>query len=104
MKRFGNLYPAVYDLKNIALAHENARRGKAHYGEVRHIDKEPDKYFAIIHEALKKKIFVNSPYETFRRIEGGKERKIFKLPYFPDRIIHHCILQVIGPMWPRLKR
>jgi len=28
MKRYGNLYPQVYDMVNIRVAHENARRGK----------------------------------------------------------------------------
>jgi retron-type reverse transcriptase len=28
-----------------------------------------------------------------------KEREIFKLPYFPDRIVHHCIMQILEPIW-----
>lgn len=28
MKRIGNLYHLIYDIENIKLAHENARKGK----------------------------------------------------------------------------
>lgn len=101
MKRFGNLYPKIYDLINIELAHHNAKKGKKCYSEVKRVDKEPKKHFQMIHEMLKNKTFHNSKYEVFKKIEGGKEREIFKLPYFPDRIIHHCILQVIEPIWTK---
>lgn len=101
MKRYGNLYPKVYDMANIEEAHRNAKKGKQHYSEVKKVDRNPEKHFKMIHDMLKNKTFRNSEYEIFRRIEGGKEREIFKLPYFPDRIIHHCILQIIGPIWTR---
>ena len=28
MKRYGNLYPKIYDMENLKLAHKNARKGK----------------------------------------------------------------------------
>lgn len=101
MKRYGNLFPKIYDTKNIELAHKNARIGKKHYREVKNVDLDPERHFLIIQEMLKNRTFKNSPYEVFTRTEGGKEREIFKLPYFPDRIIHHCVLQVVGPIWTR---
>jgi hypothetical protein len=35
MKRFGNLYEKIYNIENIRLAHQNARKGKKHYDEVK---------------------------------------------------------------------
>ena len=35
--------------------------------------------------------------EIFYKKEGKKNRKIYKLPYFPDRICQWAILQVIEP-------
>jgi RNA-directed DNA polymerase len=101
MKRYGNLYPKIYDMQNIELAHKNARSGKSHYTEVKKVDANPESHFSAIHEMLENKTFANSDYEVFRRVEGGKEREIFKLPYFPDRIIHHAILQIVGPIWTK---
>ena len=101
MKRYGNLYEQIYDMDNIRLAHQNARKGKKHYDEVQKVDKNPEVYFQKIHDMLKDKTFKNSKYFVFKRSFNGKEREIFKLPYFPDRIIHHCIMQILEPIWKK---
>ena len=99
MKRYNNLYQKIYDLENIKLAHKNAKKGKNHYSEVKKIDIDPDKYFNEIHQILKSKTFKNSEYKTFIKADSGKKREIFKLPYFPDRIIQHCIMNILEPIW-----
>lgn len=86
-------------MDNIQVAHANARKGKSHYREVKKIDANPEKYFKRIHYMLRNKTFHNSKYRLFNRFDGGKAREIYKLPYFPDRIIHHCIMQVVEPIW-----
>ena len=88
-------------MDNIRLAHQNARKGKKHYDEVAMVDANPEYYFEQIHRMLKDKTFRNSEYEVFTRKFEQKEREIFKLPYFPDRIIHHCIMQVLEPIWKK---
>jgi len=100
MKRYGYLYEKIYDIENIKLAHKNARKGKLHYKEVRMVDKNPDKYFDEIHKMLKNKTYKTSKYEIIqRKMDSGKVREIYKLPYFPDRIIHHAIMQITEPIW-----
>ena len=101
MKRVGNLYRLIYDIENIKLAHENARKGKAHYKEVKLVDSDVNYYCNLIHEMLVNRTFVNSPYEVFTKVDKGKEREIYKLPYFPDRIVHHAILQILEPIWKK---
>jgi len=101
MKRYGNLYEKVCDMDNIALAHKKAKRGKRHYREVKMVDADPQTYFLKIHQMLKGKTFKNSTYQKMIRNEHGKVREIYKLPYFPDRIIHHCIMNVIENIWVR---
>lgn len=101
MKRYGNLYEKIYNMNNIILAHNNARKGKKHYSEVKMVDNNPEYYFKQVYEMLKNKTFKNSQYYIFKLIDNGKEREIFKLPYFPDRIIHHCIMQVLEPIWKK---
>ena len=39
-----------------------------------------------------------SEYHTFKIYEP-KEREIFRLPYYPDRIVHHAIMNVMEPIW-----
>ena len=101
MKRIGNLYHLIYDIENIKLAHKNARKGKTHYSEVKKVDADIDYYCQQISDMLKNKTFVNSQYEIFTKNDKGKEREIYKLPYFPDRIVHHAILQVLEPIWKK---
>ena len=99
MKRHGNLWPKILDLENIKLAHRQARRGKAYYEEVKMVDADLDKYAAEIQSMLLHKTFTTSPYEIEDRFDGRKERTIYKLPYYPDRIVQHALLNVIGPIF-----
>lgn len=89
-------------MDNIREAHKNARRGKAHYKEVKMVDADPEKYFGIIQQQLKAKTYKTSQYTVFTRRDQGKERVIYRLPYFPDRIVHHCIMQVVEPIWSKV--
>ncbi len=99
MKRCGNLYHKVCDLDNIREAHKNSRKGKAHYHEVQMVDDNPEFYFEQIQDMLRLKTYQTSEYTMFIKKDKGKEREIYKLPYFPDRIVHHCIMQVVEDIW-----
>ena len=97
MKRIGNLYEKIYDIENLRLAHKQARRGKSFYTEVKLIDENEDEYLYRLQDMLIHKTYHTSKYEVFERKEGKKIRKIYKLPYFPDRICQWAIIQVIEP-------
>lgn len=99
MKRYGHLYNKVWDMDNIREAHKNSRKGKAHYHEVQMVDSNPDFYFKQVQEMLKNKTYSTSEYTMFIKNDKVKKREIYKLPYFPDRIVHHCIMQIIEPIW-----
>lgn len=100
MKRYGNLFSRIVDPQNLYRAHLNARRGKAYYQEVRMVDADPDHYVQAIHDLLISKSFRTSEYQT-KEIYEPKQRTIYKLPYFPDRIVHHAIMQVLQPIWDK---
>lgn len=99
MKRYGNLYSAICDPDNIDLAFHNASKGKAHYRGVRRMRGDLERHLKLIADLLMSKTFRNAPYDRFMRTESGKRREIFRLPFFPDRIIHHAICQVLQPIW-----
>lgn len=99
MKRVGNLYSKICDIENIRLAHRNARKGKTFYKEVKMVDADEDKYCNNIADMLRTHNFVNSEYIEFTKIDKGKSRVIHKLPYYPDRIVHHAMMQVLEPIW-----
>lgn len=97
MKRYGYLYKQIYSMENLVLAHHNARKHKAWYKEVKQIDENPEPYLKELQDMLINHTYKTSQYETFTKKEHGKEREIFKLPYFPDRICQWAILQIIEP-------
>lgn len=97
MKRYDHLFEKICDIENLRKAHKNAKKGKGWYKEVQEIDKDPDKYLEQIQEMLINHTYRTSEYEVFYKDDGRKKRKIYKLPYFPDRICQWAILQVIEP-------
>lgn len=97
MKRYGNLYEKICDLDNLYLAFQNAKKGKGWYHEVQVIEQRPFYYLAALQWKLKNHLYKTSEYEVFYKRENRKERKIYKLPFYPDRVAQWAILQVIEP-------
>lgn len=83
MKRHNNIYEKIYSMENLRLAHKKARKRKSFYKEVKMVDKNPDYYLKQIQSMLKNKKYKTSQYEIFTKLDKGKEREIYKLPYFP---------------------
>jgi hypothetical protein len=65
------------------------------------VDKDPQYFCEAIQSSLEEQTFRTSAYVT-KRIFEPKERLIYKLPYYPDRIVHHAIMNVIQPIWDRV--
>ena len=98
MKRISNLYENIINIDNLKLADKKARKGKSkQYGVKQHLKNEEENIL-FLHEQLKEQTFVTSKYNVFK-ISDGKEREIHQLPYFPDRILHHAILNIIEPIF-----
>ncbi len=97
MKRIGNIYTRIISIENLQRADEKARCGKAHTYGVRVHDKNREANILALHEALLTKTFKTSPYDIFTIYEP-KERTIYRLPYYPDRIVHHAIMNVLEPV------
>lgn len=98
MKRIGNLYNKICSLENLYLADSLAKKGKSNNLNIIEHNKNIDKNINELHDILKTKTFKTSIYKTFTIFEP-KERLICSLPYFPDRILHHAILNVLEPIF-----
>jgi len=97
MKGTGDLFSKICTVDNLRQAHRNAKRGKGWYIEVKMIERDLDKYLKRLQESLLEHTYRTSEYEKFYKKEGAKEREIYKLPYYPDRICQWAVLQVIEP-------
>lgn len=98
MKRHGNLYNKVWHIKNILLAEKKARKGKANSHGVKEHDKRRGCNLITLQNNLMNLEFTTSEYTTFF-IHEPKERQIFRLPFYPDRICHHAIMNVLENIW-----
>jgi retron-type reverse transcriptase len=98
MKRIGNLYEKIYCIDNLQLADAIARKGKSKQPGVIGHDRNREENIQLLHEILKDRTYQTSEYTTFTIFEP-KERLIFRLPYFPDRITHHAVMNVLEPIF-----
>ena len=100
MKRIGNLFDRIISLDNLVAAHYAARKGKTFYREVKMVDSDPLHYAAQIQEMLKTGRYrVGDYFIMTKTVDSGKVRDIYRLDYYPHRIIHHAILRVLEPIW-----
>lgn len=102
MKRKGHVWEELCSVDLIKEAIANAAKGKTKYRRVRKVLAEKDRYAQELHEQLTGGTFKPSAYRTETiKTEYGKEREIFKLPFYPDRVVQHCIALVMGERWRR---
>lgn len=97
MKRVNNLYAKIYDMDNLLLADEKARKGKQNSYGVQLHDRNKDENLKTLQNKLKNLAYETSEYSVFT-ITTPKERLIYRLPFFPDRIMHHAIMNLLEPI------
>lgn len=87
--------------ENIELADINARKHKnKYYGVLKH-DQHREEDNNKLLQSFIDGTYKTSKYTTFKVYEP-KERTIFRLPYYPDRIAHHAIMNVVKQIWTKL--
>lgn len=100
MKRKSDLYKHIVSLDNLQIADKKAMKGKLQQpGVIAHLQ-QPEADLLQLQEMLLNKTYKTSPYKKFIIYEP-KEREIYRLPYFPDRITHHAIMNVLEPVFVR---
>lgn len=92
MKRYGNIYPKIYDYNNLYNAHKRAQKGKQWYDEVKIVNNDENYFLNKLKNSLENKTYKTSKYDIFIKEDKGKEREIYKLPYYPDRICQWAIM------------
>ncbi len=101
MKRQGNLFEKVTDPANIYEAYLRASRGKRWQDTVKRFEADLDHNLCQIRSSLIDGSFHTSEY-TKMMVYEPKEREIFRLPFTPDRIVQHAVMNVVAPIWDRI--
>lgn len=98
MKRKGNIYHQIANLDNLYQADTVAQKGKADQYGVRLHNKTRTANLLILRDQLQSRSYSTSAYDVFKVYEP-KERLVYRLPYFPDRIAHHAIMNILEPVF-----
>jgi hypothetical protein len=85
-------FEKIASIENLTRAHWNARRGKTYYKAVQEVDANLNGMIEQLHETLMSGQYRTSPYKTELITDSGKERLVYKLPYYPDRIVHWAVM------------
>jgi hypothetical protein len=100
MKRVGNIYNKIADLDNISLADEIARKGKKNSYGIKLHDRNREANINQLYQQLVNSTYSTSEYNVFDMLtDAGKTRRIYRLPYYPDRMCHHAIMNVLEPIF-----
>ncbi len=98
MKRINNIFDTIISIDNLRKADAKAQKGKSkQYGVILH-NSNREANLEQLHELLRDKQYKTSQYTKFK-VYDPKEREVFRLPYFPDRITHHAIMNVLEPIF-----
>jgi retron-type reverse transcriptase len=98
MKRVDNIFEKIVSVENLQKADEMARKGKKSTYGVKVHDRNRESNILRLHELLRTGQYRTSDYKIFK-IHEPKEREIYCLPYYPDRIVHWAIMLQLESIW-----
>lgn len=100
-KKLRNVYELIYAPDNLTKAQYIAQKGKADHSDVRRFNKHILENLTALYEMLRDETYTPGEYRI-KTIHDPKEREIMIAPFFPDRIVHHCIINVLGQHWTHI--
>lgn len=101
MRRHGNLFAKMVAPENLLLAFVRAKRGKSWQSAIKRVERDLEGNLERLRKSLVNKTFTTSPYRL-KTIYEPKKRTIYRLPFYPDRIVQHALMNVVEPRWEAL--
>ncbi len=100
MRTYKNIYYKIYKWENLILAFLKARKGKTKKDYVKKFEKNLIENLQQLQFELMTQTYKPKPLKTFI-LRDPKTRKISK-SHFRDRIIHHALCNIIGPIFQKI--
>ncbi len=100
MKRYKNLWDKFVSMENLELAAKKAVQSKKSKRATQFFLKNKVRLLNELQQMLKNGTFNTSEYRI-RKIFEPKERLIYILPLYPDHVLHHALINILGPIWQR---
>ena len=96
MKTYKNLYRQVCSIKNLYLAFKKARKQKTQKNYVMDFEKDLANNMARLRHELKSFAYRPKPLKRFSIMDP--KSRIIHVSDFRDRIVHHALVNIIGPI------
>lgn len=101
MKTYKHLWEEFIKPENFELACKNSQKRKKKHRQVRNFNLKRDKNLEKVRQSVINGTFHTGQYRE-KKIFEPKERIIYKLPYSPDRIVQHAIMNILEPILENL--
>lgn len=97
MKTYTKLWEDFISVDNFIKAYKDARRGKRKQKSVTDFNEQWSLKLYALMKLVKDGDFHTSLYRSMKIYEP-KERIVYKLPFNPDRIVQHAIVNILAPI------
>lgn len=101
MKTYKHLWEKFITEENFELAYKNAIKCKSKQQQIIKFKKNEKENLNNIRQSVINEEFFTSPYRH-KKIFEPKERDIYILPFTPDRIIQHAVINILKPIFTSL--
>lgn len=101
MKTHRHLWEQFISPENFDLAAKKAVRGKKSKADINKFLARRAEKLAELREMVASGKFKTSQYRVIKIFEP-KERYIYVLPLYPDHIVHHALINILGPIWQKM--
>lgn len=100
MKRYKNLWDDFISMENLELAAKKAVQSRKSGQGAKKFLANRKALLKSLQRSLIDGTFKTSPYRL-KKIFEPKERLIYILPLYPDHVLHHALINVLGPIWQK---
>lgn len=98
MKTCKNLWEKFISEENFKLAYKNAIKNKSNQEQIIRFKKNEEENLKAVRQLVIDGKFRTSKYKE-KKIFEPKERTIYKLPFCPDRIVQHAVMNILIPIF-----
>lgn len=100
-KRLKNLYMHLISTENLIKSQYSAQKGKKQTNELKKFNENIIENMQKLYNSLEDESYQPGGYRI-KMITEPKEREIMIAPFYPDRIVHHCIINVMEKTWTKV--
>ena len=100
MKTYKGLWEKLITEENFEEAYRKSIKGKQRRSDVRKFNRNLEENLRRVRQTVIDGTFHTSEYRE-KKIYEPKERVIYKLPFAPDRIVQHAIMNILEPIMIR---